>query len=91
MRQENTKRIKFSTKYLRSFKKLPHNVQFKLEARELIFKDNIFDVCLDTHKLHGKDRDCWAYSIDRNYRIKFMFKDDGSVLYLNIGTHDEVY
>jgi len=84
-------RIKYSPQFLRSVKKLPHHIQTKLEVREFIFKDDAFDARLDTHKLHGKDRDAWAYSIDHSYRVKFLFSDDGSVLYIKAGTHDEAY
>ena len=52
---------------------------------------NPYDPRLNTHKLHGKDKDCWAYAIDQQYRIKFLFRDDGNVLYIKAGTHDEVY
>ncbi|MDP3995346.1 MAG: hypothetical protein U1C18_02015 [Patescibacteria group bacterium] len=76
---------------MRSAKKLPNHIQAKLDARESIFKDNAFDARLETHKLHGKDREAWAYSIDYSYRVKFLFNDDGSVLYIKAGTHDEVY
>lgn len=84
-------RIKYTRKFLRSFSKLPHHIQVRTEERELIFKDNAFDPRLETHKLHGKDRENWAYSVDQSYRVKFMFQDEGNVLYINVGTHDEVY
>ena len=84
-------RIKVSSKFKKQYKKLPIYIKLKAKARENFFIINPFDPRLETHKLHGKDRECWAYSIDRNYRIKFIFKNDVSILYLNIGTHGEVY
>ena len=60
-------------------------------AKEKIFVANPFDPRLATHKLHGKDKDHWSYSIDRKYRIKFLFLDNDDILYLTIGTHNEVY
>ena len=91
MTQKRITKIKYSPQFLRSFKKLPYRIQKKLEERELIFKNDAFDARLDTHKLHGKDRDAWAYSIDWSYRVKFLFNDDRSVLYIKVGAHDEVY
>lgn len=43
---------------------------------------------LKTHKLHGKEKDAYAFWINYSYRIKFIFLDVESVLFLDIGTHD---
>lgn len=83
--------VEYSKKFLRSLKKLSRDIQDKAEEREQLFILDPFDPRLRTHKLHGKDKDLWAYSIDNRYRIKFIFLDDHRVLYLDIGTHDEVY
>jgi mRNA-degrading endonuclease YafQ of YafQ-DinJ toxin-antitoxin module len=80
-----------SEKFKRKYKKLPKAVKTKAEKQEEVFLANPFDVRLYTHKLHGKDKNHWAYSVDRRVRIKFAFLEDGTVLYLDIGTHDEVY
>lgn len=80
-----------SNNFDRRYKKLPRHLKIKAEEREKIFVVSPFDPRLETHKLHGKDKDHWSYSIDRRYRIKFLFLKDGNVLYLSIGTHDEVY
>ena len=86
------KRIEYSPKFLRSLGKLPYAIQEKAETKEKIFRNDIFDPRLDTHKLHGKDQGRWAYSVDYEYRIKFIFLNDNrGVFYLDIGMHDEVY
>ncbi|MEK7541763.1 MAG: type II toxin-antitoxin system mRNA interferase toxin, RelE/StbE family [Patescibacteria group bacterium] len=83
--------IRISPRFERNYKKLPNDIKGKAKTREQIFQSNPFDVRLETHKLHGKDDGRWAYSIDYEYRIKFMFFGKGAVLYLDVGTHDEVY
>ncbi|MBI2047641.1 MAG: type II toxin-antitoxin system mRNA interferase toxin, RelE/StbE family [Parcubacteria group bacterium] len=75
----------------RRFKKLPPAIKRKAVEREKIFLENHFDLRLKTHKLHGKKKDEWAYSIDYRYRISFIFVIGGEVLYTDIGTHDDVY
>jgi len=84
-------RIFVSSKFKRKYKKLTKSVKTRAKTRERIFKANIFHPSLQTHKLHGKERKCWSYSIDNIYRIKFLFIDSRTVLYLDVGTHDEVY
>lgn len=78
-------------KFDRRYRKLPIHIKLKAEQKGDMFAQNVHDPRLETHKLHGKDRECWAYSIDQNYRVKFIFKEDGNILYINVGTHDEVY
>ncbi|OHA00151.1 MAG: hypothetical protein A3C07_00170 [Candidatus Sungbacteria bacterium RIFCSPHIGHO2_02_FULL_47_11] len=60
----------------------------KAKEREQIFREDAFDPRLRTHKLHGKNQHSWAFWIDYNYRIKFIFLDEGEVLFLDVGTHD---
>ena len=84
-------RIEYSEKFLKRLRKLPKHILEKAEEKENIFVDNPFDPRLETHKLQGKDKNYWSYSIDRKYRIKFLFLDNGNTLYLTVGTHDEVY
>jgi mRNA-degrading endonuclease YafQ of YafQ-DinJ toxin-antitoxin module len=70
---------------------LPPNIKKKAIEREKIFLNNPFDSRLDTHKLHGKKKEEWAYSIDHHYRVSFIFIGKDEILYTNTGTHDEVY
>ena len=83
--------IRTSTHFTRRYKKLSKELREKAQVREKIFEENPFDPRLDTHKLHGKDMGRWAYSIDYEYRIKFVFLNGDKVLYTDIGTHDELY
>ena len=80
--------IRTSPKFERQYRKLPRGVKAAAQAKEIIFRADPFDPRLDTHKLHGKEREAWAFSVTNKYRIKFLFLPGGSVLFLEIGTHD---
>jgi mRNA-degrading endonuclease YafQ of YafQ-DinJ toxin-antitoxin module len=82
------KRIKISSRYKKSFRVLDPQIQEKAIEKINIFRENPFDSRLKTHKLHGKDRDCWTFWIDYKYRIKFIFLSDNEVLFLDIGPHN---
>lgn len=84
-------RLFTSPKFERNYKKLSIHIKVKAEEKERIFVEAPFDSRLRTHKLHGKDKEYWAYWVDRKYRIMFLFLNDHEVLYVDIGTHDEVY
>jgi len=81
-------RIEISTRYKKSFRKLPSRIQRKAISRIKIFKENPFSRQLKTHPLSGKEKECWAFWVDYKYRIKFLFLSRGEVLFLDIGTHD---
>jgi mRNA-degrading endonuclease YafQ of YafQ-DinJ toxin-antitoxin module len=64
MEEERKIRIEYSEKFLKSLKKVPKNLLEKACEKEKIFKENPLNPLLRTHKLHGKDKDCWAFWID---------------------------
>ncbi len=70
---------------------LPVSIKTRAKARERIFRKNAFDFRLRTHKLHGKNKEYWAFWIDYHYRIKFVFIADDVILFIDVGTHDQVY
>ena len=58
------------------------------EAQEKIFRLDPFDSALKTHKLKGRLREFWAFSIRYQYRIIFEFADDNTIYFHSVGTHD---
>lgn len=84
-------KLAVSPKYKRNYRKQSEAIKRTVIEREAIFLRNPHDARLETHKLHGKDRDAWAYSVTHKIRIKFLFISTNIVMYLDIGTHDEVY
>jgi len=84
--------IEISSKFVRKYKKLPNNIKEKVKLKESLFQANPFYYQLKTHKLSGEEKECWSFSIDCSYRIKFIFLEKyRKVLFLDVGTHDEVY
>lgn len=79
--------IQTNSLFERQYKKLPKSVKEKAKEREQIFRTDPFNPILNTHKLHGKDKEFWAFNIDRKYRIKFIFLEENTVLFMEIGGH----
>ncbi|KKS38206.1 MAG: hypothetical protein A3G49_04790 [Candidatus Sungbacteria bacterium RIFCSPLOWO2_12_FULL_41_11] len=77
-------RIFYSSKFLRSFAKLPADLQNDFRLKEIIFKADPFDPRIKTHKL--KDKDEWSFLITYKVRVIFIFKKD-VVNLINIGDH----
>jgi len=79
--------IRTSSRFRKSFKKLPRRVRDKTKEKEKIFRTNPFDKHLDTHKLHGKYKEYWAFTITDQYRIMFIFTESNVIDFVDIGTH----
>ena len=56
-----------------------------------IFKEDMFDKRLRTHKLKGGLREYYAFSVNYTDRVVFKILDDGGVYLIDIGSHEEVY
>ena len=79
--------VEYSNKFLRSASRLPAKLIVAADTKEALFKRSPFHPSLETHKLHGKDKGAWAFSITRKCRIKFIFLKENSALFLDIGDH----
>ena len=80
----------FKKKYKKIF---TLNAELKKSFWEAItsFSQNPFDPKLRTHKLTGKLKGLWSFSVSYNCRVIFRFISDHEVLLIDIGSHDEVY
>ncbi|MBI2064309.1 MAG: hypothetical protein HYT66_01195 [Candidatus Yanofskybacteria bacterium] len=58
-------KIFYHPRFKRNYQRLPAAIQQKAEEREEMFRENPFGPALDTHKLHGKLKDKWSFSVDR--------------------------
>ena len=80
--------ISRSSHFIRSLKRLPLELQAETVEREKIFGTDCFDPKLKTHKLSGKLKNQWSFSVNYQYRILFEFLSKNEVLFIDIGDHD---
>jgi len=80
-------KISYSPKFEKEYKKLQDRIKLKAEKKEVVFRKNPFDKSLKTHKLSGKLKIFWLFSIDYKYRIIFEFIDENTVHFHLIGCH----
>lgn len=80
-------RIYYSSKFEREYKKLSKEMKKLAEEKETIFKKNPFDPQLDTHKLHGRLKEYWTFSVNDKYRIIFEFVKKDIIWFHSIGDH----
>lgn len=80
--------VEYSPEFLKRAARLPRQIVELFYRKEALFRIDSYHPSLDTHKLHGKDDGSYALSINRKYRVKFIFLPDGGALFFDIGTHD---
>jgi addiction module RelE/StbE family toxin len=87
--------IAFSSSFKRAFKR---KIKERKELENLfweiveIFIDDPFHPSLKTHKLSGKLKNLWSFSIEYNLRVIFYFEDNNSkAVFIDFGKHDDVY
>lgn len=80
-------RIFYSPEFSRRFKRLSEKTQNLAVEKEKIFKENPFDPRLKTHKLNGKYKNFWVFSVDYDCRIIFEFYKENEIRFYAIGKH----
>jgi mRNA-degrading endonuclease YafQ of YafQ-DinJ toxin-antitoxin module len=86
--------VAFSSSFKRAYKgRIKGNAGSEARFWESleIFRNDPFDQRLRTHKLSGRLKELWSFSIGYDLRIVFSFLEGDRALFVDIGTHDEVY
>lgn len=63
----------------------------RIEKQIALFEENPKHPSLRTHKLSGTIDNIWSISITMSIRMVYVLLDQGSVIFVKIGLHDELY
>lgn len=77
----------FEKKFEAHKKRLSKKELENLRERFIIFKNNPFDNRLRTHKLKGKLKDYWVFSVSYSDRLLFRFLSKDKIFLIDIGDH----
>ncbi len=87
--------VSFSDSFKKVFRKRVKSTEIESEfwIKLELFINDPFNIKLKTHKLSGKLKDLWSFSIEHDHRVVFYFTKDKPkmAVFVDIGTHDEVY
>lgn len=81
--------IHISTRFKRSFKKLPNHIKEDFPKKLQLFQQEPYHHQLSTHKLNGKLGEYYAFYLKDGYRVLFDFEDNSIALLVNIGNHND--
>ncbi|KKP63085.1 MAG: type II toxin-antitoxin system mRNA interferase toxin, RelE/StbE family [Patescibacteria group bacterium] len=83
-------KILYSSQFEKSFRKIPENIAQLFNDKQSFFILNSFNPLLKTHKLKGKLKEYYSFSVNLEYRVIFKIVSKEKILFLDIGTH-EIY
>ena len=84
-------RIRYHKSFDKKFLKLSHKLQAKCKERISLFLSDSFHSLLNNHGLQGKYVGCRSINITGDYRAIYKLLADDLVLFINVGTHPELY
>ncbi len=84
------RQIIYSKSFAKKLEKFSRKDKEKILKEINIFWQDPFSSSLKTHKLTGKLKNYWSFSISFNLRIMFQFIKQETVAFIDIGSH-EIY
>lgn len=87
-----TKRIDYSKRFVKDFRKAPQKVQIAFRHRLEIFLTDKYYPILNNHSLTGKYQEYRSFNVTGDWRAIFREFENGAILYFDlIGTHSQLY
>lgn len=81
--------ISYTKKFIKMFSALDENLQERVVEKIEMFKNPKNHKNLSVHKLHGKLKNLYSFSVDRKHRIVFQYgKSKKEAILLVVGDHD---
>ena len=78
-------------KFDHNYNKLHKKVQEKFKDRRNLFLQDPTNKILNVHKLSGEYEGMWSFNVTGDYRTIFDKNEDGVIIFINIGTHPELF
>lgn len=82
--------VSFAPSFFRAMKTLPTELQEEVFEKIDLFRDVVNHKALKVHKLHGKLKGCYSFSVSYNIRVVFeyLLTKQKEALLLAVGDHD---
>ena len=80
-------KVGYTHEFVRVYGKLPDVLKHAVKRKILLFQDRNNHRQLEVHKLHGKYKGFFSFSIDRKFRIMFEWISSEEARLHTIGDH----
>lgn len=81
-------KIAFTPKFLRLLKRLPRDLQEDVITKIKLLNDTNNHHSLKVHKLKGRLKGFYSFSVDYKNRVIFEYISDDEIVLLAVGDHD---
>ncbi len=75
----------------KKFVKLLPKLREKFKERRDVFLENSAHPLLDNHALQGDRRGQWSINITGDWRALYEFRDEETIVFVDIDTHSNLY
>lgn len=83
-------KVAYTPRFLRLYKKLPSGLQDEVIEKIELFKNIDNHQRLDVHKLKGRLKKFYGFSVNHRDRVVFEYMSENEVAFLAVGDH-EIY
>ncbi len=83
--------VRYTAKFLRMYKGLEQRLKEEVKEKISLFRSEKNHASLKIHRLHGRFKSCFSFTINYKIRIVFKYEDKKTVNLLYVGSHDETY
>ncbi len=83
--------IEYSSRFIRAFRKIEPDLQEEIIEKVELLKNVRNHKRLKVHRLSGKLKGIWSFSVNYRIRITFFKPKKNTIVLETVGTHDEVY
>jgi mRNA-degrading endonuclease YafQ of YafQ-DinJ toxin-antitoxin module len=83
--------VRYHSRFLKVFEKLPPGIQEKFFARLRLFQREPFHPLLNNHSVDAAYPKWRSINVTGDYRALFEQITDDTVVFMKIGTHSELY
>lgn len=84
-------RVLLHRNFEKKFVKLQPKLKDKFKERRSLFLENPFHPILNNHPLTGDRIGQWSINVTGDWRTVYFFKDNATVVFIDIDTHSNLY
>lgn len=81
-------KVGYGSEFLRIYNKLEAELKKEVQEKISLFRDRKNHKFLKVHKLHGRLRERYSFSVNYKFRIVFKYLDKKTAVLLTVGDHD---
>ena len=84
-------KIELHRNFLKAYSKQPKKIQEKFKEKRNLFIVDMFHPLLNNHSLGREYEGCRSINVTGDIRAVFYVKQNSDVVFIDIGSHSELY